>query len=274
MSVQAMTWALEQRFITDPTARHVLLCLSNYADKTGRGAFPSAKSLAADTGLSERTVRYKLDHLQQMGAIRLGNQAIAAAYIDRHDRRPVCYDLALDRGAADAPRPSERGANEDTTGCSSQQNGVQFTTERGAGAAANPSLIHHLPTNDPEEPREEQAVDVDPTARHRLFEMFEDWQPDEKTLRAHLARSGLTLEHITPAVTADFVGYWTTRPTEDTHAGWCRRLVRRAVDLKAQGAAGVNTHESSAPRVSRPGAGIPLAQNLTDTSWAAGLEAQ
>ena len=118
-----MSWALEQTVVSDPTARHVLLCLANYADKSGRAAFPSAKSLSADTGLAIRTVRYKLDGLLEAGAIRLGNQAIAAAYIDRHDRRPVVYDLCTERGAPDAPG-KQRGASHDATGCISQQNGV------------------------------------------------------------------------------------------------------------------------------------------------------
>ena len=148
MSIQSMVWALEQQEIKDSTCRHVLLCLANYAGSDGRGAFPSALTLAVDTGLSERTVRYKLDALESAGLIRRGNQSIAAAYIDRHDRRPVVYDLIEKRGAADAPR-SERGADEDATGCSSEQNGVQMKTERGAAAAPNTSSIRHLSVNKP-----------------------------------------------------------------------------------------------------------------------------
>lgn len=125
MSVQAMAWAIEQRFVTDAPTRHVLLCLANYADKTGRGAFPSASTLADETGLSERTVRYKLDTLAEAGLIRLGAQSLASAYIERADRRPVVWDLAIERGAGDAPREAERGAADDTTGCSSRHNGVQ-----------------------------------------------------------------------------------------------------------------------------------------------------
>ncbi|MDN4149711.1 helix-turn-helix domain-containing protein [Pseudomonas tohonis] len=126
MSIQSMTWALEQRVVTDATTRHVLLCLANYADKDGRGSFPSASSLSEDTGLSERTVRYKLDALEKMGVIRRGNQAIAAAYIDRSDRRPVVYDIVMSRVQQLHPvevdgvqMKTERGANEDATGCTS-----------------------------------------------------------------------------------------------------------------------------------------------------------
>lgn len=151
MSVQSMSWALEQRDIVDATARYVLLVLANYADKNGRGAFPSSASISDDTGLSIRTVKYKLDHLLEIGVIRLGNQAIAGAYIDRHDRRPTVYDLCVERGAPAAPG-SERGANDDRTGCSSRQNGVQTTTERGAGAAPNPSINHQGTIKEPKGP--------------------------------------------------------------------------------------------------------------------------
>ncbi|HGM4966433.1 MULTISPECIES: helix-turn-helix domain-containing protein [Pseudomonas] len=152
MSIQSMVWALVQQEVKEPTSRHVLLCLANYAGPDGRGAFPSAQTLAVDTGLSERTVRYKLDALESAGLIRRGNQAIAAAHIDRHDRRPVVYDMVEKRGAPAAPRDeedAERGANEDATGCSSQRNGVQMTTERGAAAAPNPSYNRQLTVNKP-----------------------------------------------------------------------------------------------------------------------------
>lgn len=135
MSIQAMSWALEQQVVVDPPARHVLLCLANYANADGTGAFPSVATLTRDTGLSERTVRAKLAVLQDAGLISPGNARLAAVYIDRGDRRPVVYDLQLAhpaRGAADAPRS--------TTGCSSRTNGVQLVHERGAGAAPNPSF--------------------------------------------------------------------------------------------------------------------------------------
>lgn len=130
-----MTWALEQQHVTDPTARHVLLCLANYAGPDGCGAFPSVATLSRDTGLAERTVRGKLDALEQAGLIRPGNAAIVAAYIERADRRPVCYDLMLS---------GVRHVHPASTGCSSRQNGVQLTTERGAPAAPNPSINHQV----------------------------------------------------------------------------------------------------------------------------------
>lgn len=132
MSVEAMAWALDQQLVADATARHVLLALANYAGPDGRGAFPSAETLSRQTGLSERAVRYKLDHLVEVGAIKLGRQEIAAAYIERADRRPKVYDICLRRGADGAPG--------DGTGCKPRQNGVQMVQERGAPGAPNPPI--------------------------------------------------------------------------------------------------------------------------------------
>ncbi|MHC8348684.1 helix-turn-helix domain-containing protein [Pseudomonas sp. RT4P38] len=143
MSVQAMAWALSQQVVTESHSRHVLLCLANYADQSGRAAFPAVSSLALDTGLAPRTVQYRLRDLEKMGLIARGNQAVAAAYITQRDRVPVCYDLDLSRGAHDAPR-AERGAPQDATGCTPEQNGVHATTERGAQRAPNPSINHPL----------------------------------------------------------------------------------------------------------------------------------
>lgn len=75
-----------------------------------------AATLSEDTGLSERTVRAKLEMLRSSGIIVPGNQALAAVYIERHDRRPVVYDLPINRGANTAPR-TERGADFDRAGC-------------------------------------------------------------------------------------------------------------------------------------------------------------
>jgi len=164
-----MAFALEQQEIKDATARHVLLCLANYADKEGRGAFPSSSSLSQDTGLSLRTIKYKLDYLLEAGMIRLGKQAIAAAYIDRHDRRPVVYDIAMERGA--------NGNKEDATGCKSLQDGVQITTERGAGAAPNPSYNHqvNLEDNAPSAPKQPKVTFADKAFTVHSEDLLNTW---------------------------------------------------------------------------------------------------
>lgn len=135
-----MAWAIEQQDIREASARHVLLCLANYADNNGKAAFPSAATLEADTGLSERTIRRKLDELEALGLIVKGNQAIVAAYIARGDRRPVCYDIAMKKRGVTVTGRAERGVTDDATGCHGVTNGVSSATERGVTVTPNPSL--------------------------------------------------------------------------------------------------------------------------------------
>ena len=225
-----MSWALSlpTQSLKDSSARHVLLCLANYAGSNGAGAFPSASTLAQDTGLSERTVRYKLDDLEKLGLIQKGNQAIAAVHIDRHDRRPVVYDLQLLRGANTAPR-SKRGAD-DATGCSSQQNGVQPGTERGAVAAPNTS-INHQGTEEQQQREisdviaEQDQAAIESTDDRQRFAMFAAWQPVAKTMADQLAIAGLPADSVTSELLAGFKGFFVAKPaTVDSPAGWCFRL--------------------------------------------------
>lgn len=146
MSVQAMTWAIEQQDIRDATARHVLLCLANYADADGKAAFPSTSRLEADTGLSESTIRRKLDVLEELGMIQKGNQAIVAAYIDRGDRRPVCYDMVMKKRGIEVTPGDERGVMVTGTGCHGDANEVSLTSERGVTVTPNPSLTINKPS--------------------------------------------------------------------------------------------------------------------------------
>jgi hypothetical protein len=205
----------------------VLLCLANYAGSNGAGAFPSASTLAQDTGLSERTVRYKLDDLEKSGLIQKGNQAIAAVHIDRHDRRPVVYDLQLSRGANPAPR-TKRGAD-DATGCNSRQNGVQSGTERGAAAAPNTS-INHQGTEEQQREIADVIAEQDQAAIEELdhrqrFAMFAEWQYPDSYMATQLKIAGLPTDSITEELLAGFKGFFVAKAnTVDTAAGWCFRL--------------------------------------------------
>jgi hypothetical protein len=209
MSIQAMAWAMMQQVVTDASARHVLLVLANYAGDEGRAAFPSAVTLSRDTGLSERTVRSKLDLLESEGAIVKGNQAIAAAYIERADRRPVCYDLVLtltekpaaenaprddERGAAVAGRMDERGANYAATGCNPCSNGVQPTHERGAAIVGNPSFNpSSKPSVNPKgyaSPSGTQALFAEPPA-NSAPRTDKKSKPETFDAKAHLKANGV-----------------------------------------------------------------------------------
>jgi len=227
-----MSWALSLpvQTLKDSSARHVLLCLANYAGSNGAGAFPSATTLAQDTGLSERTVRYKLDVLEESGLIKKGNQAIAAVHIDRHDRRPVVYDLQLMRGAIPAPR-TERGAD-DATGCNSQQNGVQPETERGAESAPNTSINHQVTEQQLQREISDVVAEQDGQAlrgtdSRQRFSMFAEWAYEPKQLESQLKLMGLKFEAVTDETVGSFKGFFIAKSeTRDSDSGWCYRLAK------------------------------------------------
>ena len=194
-----MSWALQiaKTELSDSSARHVLLCLANYASADGRGTFHSVNRLSEDTGLSERTVRYKLDLLREAGWIVRGNQALAAVYIDQHDRRPVVYDLQLLRGANAAPKPPLNH---------------QVTEEQLQGELAG--VIAE---------QDQQALDA--ADDRQRYAMFAKWEPAAKALADQLAIAGLPSDALTDEVISGFKGYHVAKPsTVDSAAGWCFRL--------------------------------------------------
>ncbi len=144
MSYQACNWAVAQQVVTDPPARHVLLVMANYASVNGEDVWMSAARIAKETGLSIRTVRYKLDDLEAAGLISPGDERIVAIKFPRIDKRPLIFNLNLKfYGVQELHAVDDRGAAHDS-------NGVQLTTERGAGAA--PNTIHTNPIDQPSPP--------------------------------------------------------------------------------------------------------------------------
>ncbi|MPZ67353.1 MAG: hypothetical protein GEU83_18235 [Pseudonocardiaceae bacterium] len=117
MSVQAITWALEEAPDVPPQLVSTLIALANHADRRGRCAYPSTETLTAYTRKSYRQVRRDLDELTQAGLIRPGNPAHVAHL--RADRRPQVWDLAIERrplrGATDDPPQRPYGGTPVTT---------------------------------------------------------------------------------------------------------------------------------------------------------------
>lgn len=110
MSVEAMSWALNQQLIDDPGARFVLVGLANHADAEGCHAFPSLETLARYSGMSTRNVRRKIRMLEEAGLIEPGNEAIVAAHITRMDRRPQIYNMKMT--PADSDQQQDNGATD------------------------------------------------------------------------------------------------------------------------------------------------------------------
>lgn len=134
MSVQAIAWALEEAPLSKGSHLPVLLALANQADADGKHAFPGHATIAWESRKSTAQVRKDLAAMEADGVIRRGNQAVVS-YIAA-DRRPVVWDLAMERKRDMSKRPTKRPASGFTVGA------------RAAKAKANPKSEQLSPHSD------------------------------------------------------------------------------------------------------------------------------
>lgn len=119
MSLRALTWAIYEigSTLKDASAYRVLLILADNANDEGKGAYPSASTIAEETGMSLRTVRNKLNDLEAAGIIMRGDQALAD-YLPAN-RRSVVWDLDLDNNRRAESAPQHTPATTTTRGAKS-----------------------------------------------------------------------------------------------------------------------------------------------------------
>jgi hypothetical protein len=106
VSVQAITWVLEDAPDLPPHLVGTLLGLANHADRHGRGCYPGQATLAFYTRKADRAIRKDLVQLLGLELIRRGDQRLVQHIAA--DERPVVYDLALERTRA---RPAKKERN-------------------------------------------------------------------------------------------------------------------------------------------------------------------
>lgn len=169
MSVQAITWALDQR-TGKPSGKLLLLALANYANSAGE-CWPSLQTLMADTELSRRTVIHWIGELERCGLVAVrrrkgadGQQQTnyyilaiggAAVTISADPGAKLAPGDEATDGGGDAAFHVERnentapppGANsapgkEAETGCKKRKNRVQNLHEPGAATAPKPLRNH------------------------------------------------------------------------------------------------------------------------------------
>jgi len=68
MSIHAVSWALKQP-VKPASAKLALIAIGNYADAYGR-CWPSQQTLAADTNLTERSIRTAIATLEKLGLLK------------------------------------------------------------------------------------------------------------------------------------------------------------------------------------------------------------
>lgn len=102
LSKPAVLWAMDDAPGVPDRLVSTLLVVARYADEAGRGAYPSAPTVALGTRKSTRQAQRDLAALEERGLLVRGNQALVKGI--RADRRPVVYDLPMPRhDNCDAP---------------------------------------------------------------------------------------------------------------------------------------------------------------------------
>lgn len=111
MSVQAITWVLEEAADLRPHLVATLIGLANHAGSDGAGAYPSQATLARYARKSPRGVRNDLAQLEEDGLIERGDQRLVQHIAA--DERPVVWNLRLDRkhGSARTGRSNDGGGS-------------------------------------------------------------------------------------------------------------------------------------------------------------------
>lgn len=159
MSWQALTWAIQRGkdYELEPTSRHIMLTLANYADPEGNDIYPSLGTLSADTGLAEATLRRHIKHLIRVGLLDYGDQAVVAANPKiRADKRPKCYRFVIERrGEPRAVDFGNFGADPDVRGVTERPRTVSGGS---LSAAAGSQAGSHSETQTDKEPKKPSSV--------------------------------------------------------------------------------------------------------------------
>jgi hypothetical protein len=178
LSKAAVLWALDEAGDMPPRLVAALITVARYAGEDGRGAHPSAATVAACIRKNERNAKKDLAELQRRGLLLPGDPRLVAHI--RADRRPAVYDLPIPRGVAEDTPLGVYGVSQATArGVAESPNGVSHATPKEvlktSGRRARDSAAAPSPPAEPQPPRAppcsvcgkpfSQEVLADPAAR-------------------------------------------------------------------------------------------------------------
>lgn len=213
MSLEAIVWALKVVKLDDPIAKLVLIGLADHATDSGAAAWPSVATLAEYANVSTRTVIRKIQTLEELELIRLGDQDLVSHY--RADRRPRVWDLGMSqrgdtvsRGDSLSGRKVARGdtgsGRAGPRGDTPDANGVTLLSDK---PSFKPSLTTELSLRSS-------------SSRARATRLDPEWMPSQELIaQMHAERPDVDLkaEHL------KFVDFWCSKAGKDaTKLDWVR----------------------------------------------------
>ena len=162
-----------------PYELRLLMMVADWTGDDGKGFAKSAKTIASQLHMSERTVHNKLRSLREKGFLRYGNQRIVDDIAP--NRRPKVYDMHLpkQRGERNAPQEikpknrGERNAPQKTgmnQGCSWHESGMnQGCTQRADNTTKSIETIKTIESNARARKQIPIPADWKPSEEHRAL---------------------------------------------------------------------------------------------------------
>lgn len=179
MSMENVRKLLYHEYGLDPYELRLLMMVADWTGDDGKGFAKSAKTIASQLHMSERTVHNKLRSLREKGFLRYGNQHIVDDIAP--NRRPKVYDMHLpkQRGERNAPQEikpknrGERNAPQKTgmnQGCSWHESGMnQGCTQRADNTTKSIETIKTIESNARARKQIPIPADWKPSEEHRAL---------------------------------------------------------------------------------------------------------
>ena len=179
MSMENVRKLLYHEYGLDPYELRLLMMVADWTGDDGKGFAKSAKTIASQLHMSERTVHNKLRSLREKGFLRYGNQHIVDDIAP--NRRPKVYDMHLpkNRGERNAPQEikpknrGERNAPQKTgmnQGCNWHESGMnQGCTQRADNTTKSIETIKTIERDPRAKTTTPIPTDWKPTEEHRTL---------------------------------------------------------------------------------------------------------
>lgn len=155
----AVLWALDEAPDVPASLVSTLVAVARYAGTDGRGAHPSASTVASHTRKSESQAKRDLAALEKAGLLLRGDPRVVASI--RADRRPSVYDLPMPRGSTgDTPSDGHGVAPMHARGSTHARDGVApVLPEKNRKSSRRGTL----PSSGPPAPRADARTQPDPS---------------------------------------------------------------------------------------------------------------
>lgn len=165
MSMENVRKLLYHEYGLDPYELRLLMMVADWTGDDGKGFAKSAKTIASQLHMSERTVHNKLRSLREKGFLRYGNQHIVDDIAP--NRRPKVYDMHLSKNRGERNAPQKTGMNQ---GCNWHESGMnQGCTQRADNTTKSIETIKTIERDPRAKTTTPIPTDWKPTEEHRAL---------------------------------------------------------------------------------------------------------